>query len=118
MRIAVPIFGSRISPRFDCTHEIVFVKANINGIVEKKIISVLKLSPCEKVLRLKALKVNVLICGGIDTTTLERLKTWGIAVKPWLTGDFETTLHKYLTAMDRQEIKVKEKFPCNILSSY
>lgn len=96
MKIAVPIFNDQVSPRFDSAREIIIVDCNDGNIGDRKRLITIDMPCPEKIKRLIELKIDALLCGGIDKMCEEYLKHFGIEVNSWLRGDAETILTNYL----------------------
>lgn len=75
---AIALFGSRISPRFDCAQEFMVVTCSKNAVTGQYIESILDPIPLKKIRHLANLKVNILICGGVDEASREQLQAHGI----------------------------------------
>ncbi len=99
MKIAVPTFGQRISPRFDCTNEIIIVEIQNRRIVDRKILFTAQLSAFEKIKIIRDLEIDVMICGGIDRDSEQRLWNCRILVKAWLQGDAMKLLDDFIKGL-------------------
>ncbi len=97
MKIAVPVFNSRISPRFDCAQEMLLVDIADGKIVAQWRISIDGLSSIEKNRMMLNLGVDTLICGGIDHHSMQWLKYHDLLVYAWLSGDVQDILTCFLT---------------------
>jgi predicted Fe-Mo cluster-binding NifX family protein len=97
MKIAIPVFNSRISPRFDCAQEMLLVDIADGKIMAQWKISINKLSSIEKNRTMLNLGVDTLICGGIDRHSMQWLKYHDLPVYAWLTGDVQDILTCFLT---------------------
>ncbi len=97
MKIAIPVFNSRISPRFDCAQEMLLVDVADGKIVAQWKISIEGLSSIEKNRTMLDLGVDTLICGGIDHHSMQWLKYHDLLVYAWLTGDVQDMLTCFLT---------------------
>ncbi|MDD5758262.1 MAG: NifB/NifX family molybdenum-iron cluster-binding protein [Desulfobulbaceae bacterium] len=75
---AIALFGSRISPRFDCAQDFMVITCSKNTVTDQYIESILDPVPLKKIRRLANLKVNILICGGVDEASREQLKAHDI----------------------------------------
>ncbi|MFA5074165.1 MAG: NifB/NifX family molybdenum-iron cluster-binding protein [Nitrospirota bacterium] len=116
MRIAIPIFGKRISPRFDFAPN--FGLFDIEG----KRIAETRTVPCdgwgvtERISTLKSLKVDILICGGVPNYLLCILMSSGMQIIPWVTGNAEEALSLFLQNRLQQGMAVcsgrREKRRC------
>lgn len=87
MKIAVALFGERVSPHFSTAPELLVLvceggrircswKAGLQGFPTR-----------QRVVRLVSLGVDVLVCGGIERATQMELERRGIRVFPNLAGD-------------------------------
>ncbi|MCP4716526.1 MAG: hypothetical protein GY868_15505 [Deltaproteobacteria bacterium] len=98
MTIAIPLFGTRISPRFDCAPTLLLVYTDKQKAAVKEQTE-LKLHAGDSLERIKQLTtagVNMLICGGITTEERAILTTQHIKVIPWVTGEAEKALQVFL----------------------
>ncbi len=74
-KIAIPILGEEIVPRFDLTTEVIILTtAKFSGIQDKKIIVLPRSSSDELCHTLLAQEINTLICGAIEDEYYEFLK--------------------------------------------
>jgi predicted Fe-Mo cluster-binding NifX family protein len=95
MIIAIPLFGSEVSPRFDCARQFLIVRVEGGRIVERNRIGMGETDPVKRVRSLLDRKVNRVICGGIDVFYTRILKGSGIQVIPWVSGDAGQALEKF-----------------------
>jgi len=96
MNLAIPLFGSRISPRFDSCQEILFVTIEKGRITERKIVSISSLSALQRVAELSNRDVKAVICGGINNLIHNGLKNNGISVIYDVVGEADEALNRYL----------------------
>ena len=85
-KIAIPIFNERVSPRFDCAESFLLIVVENSEVVESEELQASQLSTMERVSRLGDLRVDTLICGGIDEVSARRLVHNGIRIYSWVTG--------------------------------
>lgn len=96
MRVAIPVWQSRVSPVFDSAgrllifdikngHETSRVRRPING-----------LSLQGRVKRLVELDVDVLLCGAISRPLADMITASGIKVIPWMTGEVDEVFGWYM----------------------
>lgn len=95
-KLAIPVYGGRISNRLDCSENIMLVTVE-NGIVkERETIRLALTNSLERINTLIELGADVLICNGITKFYSNKLKDSNIRVIPWVCGDVEETLSRYL----------------------
>ncbi len=96
MILAIPVFGSEVSPRFDCAKEIMLIRIEQGKIMDRKNVAVVETSSLHIVKVLSAWKVQQVICGGIDDFSNRMLKGLGIRVSPWVSGNACQALEEFL----------------------
>jgi len=95
-KVAIPIYGDRISNRLDCSENIMLVTVE-NGIIkEREIIRLVLTNSLDRINTLIELGTDVLICNGITKFYSNKLKDSNIKVIPWICGDVEEILTLYL----------------------
>jgi predicted Fe-Mo cluster-binding NifX family protein len=94
---AIALFGSRISPRFDCTQDFMLITSSESAVSEKHTETIPGQIPIMKIRRLVDLKVDTLLCGGIDDTSREHLRSFGIKIIANLKGKVEEAISCYVT---------------------
>jgi len=87
MKIAIPTFGTRVSPRFDCAQEIAIVTVGEGRPSERLELSASDWPPRERIHRLLELGVDTIICGGIDRWTTRALQSAGVTIYGWVAGE-------------------------------
>jgi predicted Fe-Mo cluster-binding NifX family protein len=96
MNIAIPIYGSRVMPRFGCTREMIIVSVEDGRIVSTRQV---RLTP-EIWLALPAVlaaeQVSVLICGGIDPRFQQAILGQKIQLVWGVIGEWQDVLQAYL----------------------
>jgi predicted Fe-Mo cluster-binding NifX family protein len=92
MKIAFPLFGLRISPRFDSSPEMWIVTVNGGEVIDQEKISLGQLSLPQRFDQLAANSINKVVCGGIDGFCLAQLERNGIDVVKDVTGEAEVAL--------------------------
>lgn len=111
MRIAVFVFGSRVSPRFDVAQEILLVDRETPDATETRM-SVGHWDPAERIGRLEQLGVDVVICGGIRRFQARELMSRGIRVFSWVTGEAEDAVACLLTGQLESGVMTGPAGPC------
>jgi predicted Fe-Mo cluster-binding NifX family protein len=92
MKIAIPIFGSRVSPRFDCAQAFLLITVDAGRVMERQELAAAEWAPHERIKRLVEQGTNVVICGGIDWLSVESLQRAGITVCRGVSGEVESAL--------------------------
>ena len=95
MKVAVPVFRSRISPVFDVAHLCLLVSLENGNEAERKEVALRGKLPLERVAVLKEAGVHVLICGGITGTTRFLAETAGMRVLAGVAGDVEGVIRAF-----------------------
>lgn len=86
-KVAIPIFGEEIVPRFDLTTEVVILTTGKSWEIEEKKIIVLPRSSSDELCHtLLAQEINTLICCAIEDEYYEFLKWKKIAVFDGVSG--------------------------------
>lgn len=93
MRVAIPLFGTRVSPRFDCAREFVVVDAVGGEAGQRQNLAAAGWTPLDRIRKLVELGVETVICGGIDRFTMQQLAFHNINLFPWITGEAEDALN-------------------------
>lgn len=96
MKVAIPIFGPRVSPRFDFAPALLILTLENGKIVERAELPLSTWNIWQRVEKMKELQVHTLICGGIDGNSERMLKSQQIEVIPWVAGEAEKALHFFL----------------------
>jgi predicted Fe-Mo cluster-binding NifX family protein len=95
-RVAVPLFGSRVSPRFDLCPEIWVVEIHEGRIATETRVSTGHLTCRERIDQLTLLGTTEMVCGGIDPMCLQQISDRGIRVFPNVAGEARTALGLFL----------------------
>jgi len=92
MRIAIPLFHSRVSPHFAYAQEILLATKGVEEDWARENISCGHMAPLQKMGLLSHKGVNVVICGGISGELLHCLECQGIQVIAGVMGEAEEAL--------------------------
>ena len=92
MKIAIALFESRVSPRFDYAPAFRVVETDDGKILNTKDISAEKWNVWDRIKKLNELGVESLICGGIDGFSAQQLNLHGIRIYSWITGEADDAL--------------------------
>jgi predicted Fe-Mo cluster-binding NifX family protein len=96
MKIAIPVFHTKISPRFDQTQGFVLLETKNDSVVARENLTTKRWSVIEKMKQLVALRVDTLICGGIDRASLQYLSLNGVNIYSWVTGEIDDAVTCFL----------------------
>lgn len=92
VKIAIPTFGSRVSPRFDCAQSVLIVTVDNGQLGERKESVASSWAPYERINKLVEFEVDALVCGGIDCWSAKSLESAGITIYAGVTGEIEDAL--------------------------
>jgi len=87
MKIAIPIYENRISPRFDFSPEMWIVEVERGEVVGQEKLSTANLNLPQRLEQVTSNGVDKLICGGIDSFSRNQLGSRGIDVVQDVIGD-------------------------------
>jgi len=96
MKIAIPMFTNRVSPRFDFASKVLIAAIADRKVIERQEFSLINLNPIRRSSLLCELGVNVLICGGISTFAQRLAVGNGIDVIPMVQGEIEEVLNLFM----------------------
>jgi predicted Fe-Mo cluster-binding NifX family protein len=96
MKIAVPLFGSRIAPRYDCARSLLLVEMEDGRVTGRRTVPMPDSNPFQRARALIDLGVKVLICGGIDGFSQNEFSARGVSVIGWVTGEAGDALEAFL----------------------
>jgi predicted Fe-Mo cluster-binding NifX family protein len=96
MKVAIPIFGSRISPRFDFSPEIWIVEVERGELVSQEKFPMSHLNLPQRLEQISSNGVDKLICGGIDPFSRNQLGSRGIDVVQDVIGDAEIVIDLFM----------------------
>lgn len=96
MKIAIPIFKNHISPRFLFAPQILILTLKGKKIVHQEIIVCHNWRPCYRVQKLSELKVDLVICGGIERGQFFKIKQCGIDIISFVWGTVQEVILAYL----------------------
>jgi predicted Fe-Mo cluster-binding NifX family protein len=96
MKIAIPVFHTKISPRFDQTQGFVLLETEDARVIARERLSTKGWAVIDKMKQLVDLGVDTLICGGIDRASLQYLSFNGVKTYSWVTGEVEDAVACFL----------------------
>ena len=92
MKIAIPTFGTRVSPRFDCAGAVLVLTVDDGKASERQEFAASDWALHERISKLLELGVDTVICGGIDQWSVESLRSAGVTIYGWVSGEVEDAL--------------------------
>jgi predicted Fe-Mo cluster-binding NifX family protein len=95
-KLAIPVFGNRVSSRLDCSESILLVNIEDDVIIRRQETRWTSVNLLEKIRLLVQEEVAVLICGGLTETCANMLHDTGIEVIPWVRGETEEVLVRFM----------------------
>jgi predicted Fe-Mo cluster-binding NifX family protein len=95
-KIAIPVFGNRVSSRLDCSESVLLVNIEEGVILRRQEMRWSHDSTLEKIRCMIQEGVQVLICGGLTETCARMLHDTGLEVIPWVRGEIEDVLRQYM----------------------
>ena len=101
MKVAVPLFGSRVSPRFDCGSALLLAEVSDGAVRATEQVTDQSANTLERVARLRELGVDAVVCGAITMFLWRHLTACGIQVFPWAFCESD----KALEALARGELR-------------
>ena len=100
MKIAITVWGNRISPVFDSAQTLLVAEIRQAKVINRQI-ELFQAGLFSNLIELLAeLEVRVLICGALSDEPAAMLATSEIEVIPFITGEAETVLSLYVRGMD------------------
>ena len=103
MKVAITVWGNRISPVFDAAQTLLVAEIRRNEIISRKI-EMFQAGAFNHFIELLAdLDVQVLICGALSGESAAMLEAIDIEVISFLTGEAEVVLSLFVKGMDLAE---------------
>jgi predicted Fe-Mo cluster-binding NifX family protein len=95
MKMALTVWGNRISPVFDAAHMLLVVEIENTEIISRRYEPFYPELPARLAVRLEEMNVAVLICGAISEMPANILEANGIKLIPFITGDAGEVIDAY-----------------------
>jgi len=96
MKIAIPIFENRISPRFDFSPEMWVIEVERGKVLGREKFSTANLNLPQRLEQITSNGVDKVICGGIDGLSRDQLGSRGIDVVQEVTGDADIVFDLFM----------------------
>ncbi|MEW5946171.1 MAG: DUF1847 domain-containing protein [bacterium] len=94
VRIAMPLFGTRVAPRCRHSNETLFARISGGKVVTKKVVPTIESSVRQRVEMLLEMGVDTFVCGGIERDFFESVSDAGIQVIDNVAGEAGHVLSK------------------------
>jgi predicted Fe-Mo cluster-binding NifX family protein len=111
MKVAIPIFGPRVSPRFDYAPGLLLFNLEDGKLVGSEKFSLQTWDRLQRLQKLKELGVQALICGGIDGNSAKILSDYGIRVIAWVAGEADEAMRCFLQGKLRPGVELCPRCP-------
>ncbi len=92
MRVAIPLFGKRVSPRCLYSAKTLLVQMIDKQEVSRKIVETLDMTEDERLAQLVDLEIDLFVCGAIDGEFIEKAGSYGIKVIDDVAAEVEEVL--------------------------
>jgi predicted Fe-Mo cluster-binding NifX family protein len=96
MKVAIPVFHTKISPRFDSSQEFLLLQIDKDDVTRRENLSTRNWPSSAKIKQLVDLEIDTLICGGIDLESMQQLNFNGIKIYSWITGEIEDAVTLFI----------------------
>ena len=96
MKIAIPAFHSKVSPRFDTAQELVLLEVIDGNVINRERQPLQAYSAAGKIRTLLEQGVDTLICGGFDRLSRQQIGFNHIEVYAWVTGEIDDAVSCFL----------------------
>lgn len=96
MKVAIPLYGSRVSPRFGYTRDVLIVELEGKKEIDRKALTMEVNHPARMADRLANEGVSVILSGGMNPHFQEQFRMRNIPVIWGLIGDADDVLATYL----------------------
>ncbi len=96
MRVAVPLFGNDVAPRFGFADSFLIVEISNKRIVREDRYITAVSSWVNRLGELKDAGIEIILCGGFNRTYLPLAEQLGMQVIPGLVGDARETVEAFL----------------------
>jgi predicted Fe-Mo cluster-binding NifX family protein len=96
MKLAIPVWQSRISPVFDTAENLMIFEVEDGCEIARMEYPLSDLTPFRRAKRLEELHVDVLVCGAISRPLTNLMKKSGVKVIPWISGELSEVVPRFL----------------------
>lgn len=97
MNVAIAIFGSRVSPRFDGCDTFLVLNIEDGKVASRMEFRIASWDTMTRVYALSAKGINLLVCGAVDWFSARQLAMRDIEIISWVSGELEQIINLLLT---------------------
>jgi len=94
MKLAIPVWEGRVSNVFDFAHKAVVVELSGDQELGRAEVALSGQGPA-RIVKLRQLGVDTLICGAISRSLASRTSAWGIRLFPYVTGVVDDVIEAF-----------------------
>jgi predicted Fe-Mo cluster-binding NifX family protein len=95
-KVAIPLFGTRISPHFTYATMALLVDIENGEIMQSREIALGAADELQRIQYIKSLEIDTLICGGISNIAERMFAEQAVNVISWVTGEARDALEQFL----------------------
>ena len=107
IKVAIPVFGTQVSPRCDCTPEMLFLEFENGVVVSRRTTAMEGMTPHQRIRTISASGATLLVCGAmpgfysrmVDSLGIQIIHAEGVAIDVLIErivkGDFLQQINNY-----------------------
>jgi len=96
-KLAIPLFGTRISPHFTYADMALLVDIDNGKVAQTREIALGSGDELERIQYFKSLEIDTLICGGISSVAERMFSGQDVTVISWVTGEARDALEQFVS---------------------
>ncbi|MFH1999967.1 MAG: NifB/NifX family molybdenum-iron cluster-binding protein [Planctomycetota bacterium] len=96
MKVAIPVFQNRVSPVFDWSTRLLVIETDQGCEIRREELTLSADSATSRIDSLAGLSIEVLLCGGISAPLFALVRSRGIRVVPWISGEVNEVIPAFL----------------------
>lgn len=114
MKVAIPRFEEKVAPCYEYSATIAIFTLEGKEVVSQVDFRLESRNVFDRLRLLRDQQVDVLICGGVQSTFEDMLKASGIHVISWVSGSVEVLLERYLRGELEPGMERPEDSACSV----
>jgi predicted Fe-Mo cluster-binding NifX family protein len=79
-KVAIPVFGSKVSPRFDCAREILFVEFENGAVASRRTTAMEGMNPLQRLRAISTSGATMLVCSALPCFYRRMMDSSGIRI--------------------------------------